>query len=218
MLVGERMKHPVLTITADVPVQDALARMRKDKIRRYPVVDKRGKLIGIVTDTDLMNASPSDATTLSVWEINYLLSKITVERVMAKEVITTTEDATIEEAARIMADNKIGGLPVLRDDRLVGIITETDLFNIFLEMLGARSAGVRVTVEVREEPGKLYELTRAIQELGGNILGMGAIMGESVETRAVTLKVSGIPLTKLEQAFSPLVEKIVDIREEKATV
>lgn len=216
MLVGERMKHPVLTITADVPVQDALARMRKDKIRRYPVVDKRGKIIGIVTDTDLMNASPSDATTLSVWEINYLLSKITVERVMAKEVITTTEDATIEEAARIMADNKIGGLPVLRDDRLVGIITETDLFNIFLEMLGARSAGVRVTVEVREEPGKLYELTRAIQELGGNILGMGAIMGESVETRAVTLKVSGIPLTKLEQAFSPLVEKIVDIREEKA--
>lgn len=216
MLVGERMKHPVLTITADVPVQDALARMRKDKIRRYPVVDKRGKLIGIVTDTDLMNASPSDATTLSVWEINYLLSKITVERVMAKEVITTTEDATIEEAARIMADNKIGGLPVLRDDRLVGIITETDLFNIFLEMLGARSAGVRVTVEVREEPGKLYELTRAIQELGGNILGMGAIMGESVETRAVTLKVSGISLTKLEQAFSPLVEKIVDIREEKA--
>ena len=148
MLVEERMKHPVLTITPDVPVQDALSRMQRDKVHRYPVVDKRGKLIGIVTDTDLVNASPSEATTLSVWEINYLLSKITVERVMAKELVTVTEDTTIEEAARTMADQRIGGLPVMRADKLVGIITESDIFNIFLELLGARTAGVRVTVEV----------------------------------------------------------------------
>ncbi len=215
MLVGERMKHPVLTITADVAVQDALARMKKEKVRRYPVVDKRGGLIGIVTDSDLMNASPSEATTLSVWEISSLLSRITVERVMSAKVITVTEDTTIEEAARIMADSKVGGLPVLRGDRLVGIITETDLFNIFLEMLGARTAGVRVTLEVLDQPGKLNEMTNAIQQLGGNINGLGAIQGESSVTRQLTIKVSGVELKALEAALKPLVEKVVDIRVEK---
>ena len=214
MLVEERMTHPVLTITADVPVQDALARMRKDKVRRYPVVDKRGKLIGIVTDSDLLNASPSEATTLSVWEISYLLAKITVERVMTTNVVTTSENATIEEAARILADRKVSGLPVMRDDRLVGIITETDLFNIFLEMLGARRAGVRVTVEVLDRPGKLHELTGAITNLGGNILGLGSIQGESSETSAITFKVAGVELEALKKAFEPLVEKVVDIRKE----
>ena len=216
MLVAERMSHPVLTITADVPVQDALLRMRKDKVRRYPVVDKRGKLIGIVTDTDLMNASPSDATTLSVWEINFLLSKITVERVMAKDVITTTEDAPVEEAARIMSDHHIGGLPVIRNDRLVGIITETDVFNIFLEMLGGRCEGVRATVEVQDQPGKLHELSGVINDLGGNIRGMGAIQGDSSETAYVTFKVSNVDLETFKQALLLRVEKIVDIRYEKA--
>jgi acetoin utilization protein AcuB len=199
----------------DVPVQDALARMRRDKVRRFPVVDKSGKLLGIVTDTDLMNASPSEATTLSVWEINYLLSKINVGRVMTKKVVTVTEDTPIEDAARMMADQHIGGLPVMRDDRLVGIITETDIFRIFLEMLGARTAGVRLTAEVREAPGKLYELAGAIHALGGNITGLGFIQGESTETRAVMIKVSGVELLALQKALAPLVEKITDIREEK---
>jgi acetoin utilization protein AcuB len=213
MLVGERMSTPVLTIEPDVPVQDALARMRKDKVRRYPVVDKRGKLIGIVTNTDLMNAQPSEATTLSVWEINYLLSKITVERVMTKNVIVTQEDCPIEEAARIMADNKIGGLPVMRGESLVGIITETDLFNILLEMLGARKSGVRLTVELLDQPGKLHQLSGAIYNLGGNVVGLGTMLGERVETQIVTIKVNGVKLEDLKKAVSPIVERIVDIRE-----
>ena len=213
MLVGERMSTPVLTITPDVPVQDALARMRKDKVRRYPVVDKHGKLIGIVTNTDLMNASPSEATTLSVWEVNYLLSKITVERVMTKDVITTCDDCPIEEAARIMADHKIGGMPVMRDGSLVGVITETDVFNIFLEMLGARIAGVRLTVEVLESPGKLHELAGAICTNGGNIIGLGATLGERAETRSLAIKVTGMSVDALKKAIEPVVEKIVDIRE-----
>ncbi|GAP10934.1 predicted transcriptional regulator, contains C-terminal CBS domains [Bellilinea caldifistulae] len=213
MLVGERMSTPVLTIEPDVPVQDALARMRKDKVRRYPVVDKRGKLIGIVTNTDLMNAQPSEATTLSVWEINYLLSKITVERVMTKNVIVTQEDCPIEEAARIMADNKIGGLPVMRGESLVGIITETDLFNILLEMLGARKSGVRLTVELLDQPGKLHQLSGVIYNLGGNVVGLGTMLGERVETQIVTIKVNGVKLEDLKKAVSPIVERIVDIRE-----
>lgn len=218
MLVAERMSHPVLTITADTPVQDALARMKKEKVRRYPVLDKYNMLIGIVTDTDLLNASPSEATTLSVWEVNYLLTKITVERVMSKKVITVKEDSTIEEAARIMADSHIGGLPVMRGDKLVGIITETDLFRVFLEMLGARIAGVRVTVEVKDQPGTFAQLTTAISKAGGNIRGMGAIQGESIDVSAITFKVEGVDLMVLKQALEPIVEKLVDIREEKGTI
>lgn len=213
MLVGERMSTPVLTIEPDVPVQDALARMRKDKVRRYPVVDRRGKLIGIVTNSDLMNASPSEATTLSVWEINYLQSKITVERVMTKNVITRQEDCPIEEAARIMADHKIGGLPVVRGESLVGIITETDLFNILLEMLGARKAGVRLTVELLDQPGKLHELSGVIYKLGGNIVGLGTMLGERAETQTVTIKVKGVTLEDLKKAVTPIVERVIDIRE-----
>jgi acetoin utilization protein AcuB len=218
MLVGERMSHPVLTVTADIPVQDALARMKKDHVRRYPVVDKNGKLVGIVTDNDLLNASPSQATTLSVWEIGYLLSKITVERVMTTKVITTTPDTTVEKAASIMSDANISCLPVMQGNRLVGIITETDLFHILLEMLGARVPGVRLTVEVEDRPGKLFELAGAIHGLGGNIVGMGAIQGESTSTRLLILKVADVKLEALEQAIQPLVEKVVDIRLEKGTL
>jgi len=213
MLVGERMSHPVFTITPDVPVQDALARMRRDKVRRYPVVDKAGKLIGIVTNSDLMNATPSEATTLSVWEINYLLSKITVERVMTKDVLTTCESCPMEEAALMMADHKIGGLPVMRGSDLVGIITETDLFKLFIEMLGARVAGVRLSVELEDVPGKLFELAGVVKDLGGNIHGLGTMLGETTSTRRVTLKVSGVKLEELRKAVEPHVVKIIDVRE-----
>ncbi len=212
MLIGKRMSHPVLTITADVPVQEALAQMRKDKVRRYPVVDKNKKLIGIVTYTDLLNASPSDATSLSVWEVNYLLSKITVERVMTKDVVTICSNCTIEDAARMMADNKIGGLPVVDDDKLVGIITETDLFKILLEMLGARTPGVRLTVELQDKPGSLHDLTGAISKLKGNIVGLGTVLGESTETNTLTAKVTGVEIDELRKAVEPVVEKVVDIR------
>jgi acetoin utilization protein AcuB len=218
MLVSERMTHPVLTIKPDVPVQDALTLMKRDKIHRYPVVDKGGKLLGIVTESDLMNASPSEATTLSVWEITALVAKITVERVMTKKVITVTEDTTIEEAARILADSSVGGLPVLRDNKLVGIITESDLFHIFLEMLGARTTGVRVTLEVLDVPGKLAELTTVISQMGGNIHGMGAIQGESTDSSTLTLKISNVTLEELKKALEPLVVKILDIRVEKGTL
>ncbi len=215
MLIRKRMSQPVLTITADVPVQEALAQMRKDKVRRYPVVDKHGKMIGIVTANDLMNASPSEATTLSAWEVNYLLSKITVERVMTKDVISICPDCTIEDAARILADHKIGGLPVVDDDKLVGMITETDLFKILLEMLGARTPGVRLTVELLDTPGTLHDLTGAICGIGGNIVGLGHTLGESAETHTVTAKVTRVKLEDLKKAVQPVVEKIVDIRETK---
>ena len=123
MLVGERMSRPPITIGPEMSIHDAVALFKKERIRRAPII-KGGKLVGIVSEKDLLNASPSPATTLSVWEMNYLLSKLTVAEVMTKNVITVAEDTPIEEAARIMADNKIGGLPVVKGTRVVGIITE----------------------------------------------------------------------------------------------
>ncbi len=211
MLVGERMSHPVITIPPDMPIIDALNLMKRERIRRTPVV-KDGKLVGIVSDKDLLNASPSPATSLSIWEINYHLSKITVEEIMTRDVITVTEDTPIEQAARIMADNKIGGLPVMRGDKVVGIITETDLFKLFLELLGAREPGVRVAVLVKDVPGQLARLTKAIAEQGGNIVALGTFAGEDPSTRDITIKIQGMEIDQVQKTLAPLAEKIVDIR------
>jgi acetoin utilization protein AcuB len=144
--------------------------------------------------------------------LNYLLSKITVKEIMTKHVLCVTEDTPIEEAARMMADNKVGGLPVMRDDHIVGIITETDLFKIFLELMGAREKGVRASVLVLDQPGQLARLSQAISNLGGNIIALGTFAGEDPSNRLITFKVSGVEENQLREAITPLVEKLVDIR------
>lgn len=217
MFVGDRMSKPVITVNPDMPIQEALNLMQRERIRRAPVVEPDGKLVGMVTRSDLLHASPSDATSLSVWEINFLLSRIQVGEIMSTEVVTVSEDTPVEEAALLMADNKIGGLPVLRDGQIVGIITETDLFKIFLEMFGARVHGFRVSAIVPNKPGELAKLTNAIFERKGNILGLGTFMGESAADGLITIKVSGISKEELEKAVQPVVTKIVDIRETQAT-
>ncbi|HEC35533.1 MAG TPA: CBS domain-containing protein, partial [Anaerolineae bacterium] len=178
MLVGDRMTVRPITVAEDASVDEALQLMRNERIRRLPVVDKHGRMVGIVSELDLLKVSPSPATSLSIYEIPYLLSKIKMRDVMTRDVITVSEDTPLEEAARIMADNKIGGLPVMRGDKLVGIITETDMFKIFLEMLGARESGVRLSLLVPEEKGILAEISGKITKMGGNILALGTTMGE----------------------------------------
>ena len=211
MLVGERMSKPVITIPPDMSISDALNLMKKERIRRTPVV-KDGKLAGIVSDKDLLNASPSPVTTLSIWEMNYLLSKVTVSEIMSKNVMTVTEDTPIEQAARIMADNKIGGLPVMRDGHVIGIITETDLFKVFLELLGAREAGVRVTALVEDKPGRLAALTEAIAAKKGNFIAFGQFTDENLSNKIVTFKVKGLTLEEVKEAVEPAVKEILDIR------
>ena len=164
-------------------------------------------------EDDLLHASPSDATSLSVFEINYLMSKITVERVMTTDVITVTEDTPLEEAARIMADQSVGGLPVVKGKAVVGMITQTDLFHLFLEMLGAREPGLRLTALVKEEPGMLHRLTKAIDKAGGNIVALSTFAGLSSEDREVTLKVNEMDEQTLRKVLQPLVIEIKDLRE-----
>jgi acetoin utilization protein AcuB len=212
MLVKDRMSAHPITIEPDTSVTEALSFMRQNRVRRLPVVDRHGNLLGIVSEKDLLYASPSPATSLSVYEIGYLLSKLKVKEIMTREVITVCPDCPIEEAARIMVDHKIGGLPVVEDGRLVGIITETDLFKVFLEMLGAREQGLRVSVSVRNEPGTLARLASAIASQGGDILSLGTFYGEDRSHGRITLKVRGITEEQVRIAVQQAEAELRDIR------
>jgi len=212
MFVGERMSHPVISVSPDDPINDVLAMFRNEHIRRAPVI-KEGKLLGIVSERDLLNASPSSATTLSVWELHYLISKVKVKDVMTKKVITVDADTPIEEAARVMADKKIGGLPVISSGKVVGMITETDLFKILLELMGARQKAIRVTATVPDRPGELARITRAIAEAGGDFISFGIFAGPDADSRVVTFKVQRMKKEKVKEVLENVVQKFWDIRQ-----
>ena len=213
MFVGERMSRPVITVSSEIPIHDAIAMFKKEHIRRAPVVNQDGKLVGIVTENDLLNASPSPVTSLSVWEMNYLMSKVTVKQVMTKKVKTIDVTTPIEEAARIMADLKIGGMPVVRDGKVVGMITETNLFKIFLELMGARTKALRVTAVVDDKPGTLAKITKAIADAGGNIISFGQFAGDDPSTKILTFKVAGVKKDEVKNALAKYVLKFWDIRQ-----
>jgi acetoin utilization protein AcuB len=168
MIVKSRMTSNPYTISPDATIAEALEIMRKNNIRRLPVV-KNGKLIGIVTEREVLEVSPSKATTLSVFELNYLLSRTKVNTVMTRDVITVTPDTLLEEAAVLMRDNSIGALPVIQDEKVVGIITETNIFDAFIDLLGFRDSGTRISVEVEDSPGILANVANVIKGFGANI-------------------------------------------------
>ncbi len=215
MLVRERMTSNPVTVTPETSVRDALQLMREKKIRRMPVLDSQGQLVGIISEKDLLYASPSSATSLNVWEIHDLLYKLQVRKVMTTRVLTVGEDQPLEDAARMMADAKIGGLPVMRGKTLVGIITESDLFKAFLQFLGGRRPGVRITAMIPNTKGTLAKITNAIFGVGGNIVGLafsedpnpGAAQWEMM------VKVQDAPQAKLVEALKPVVREIMDVRE-----
>ena len=213
MLVRERMSRNPYTISADAPMEEALKQMRANSFRHLPVVDKSGKLVGIVSETDLLYASPTSAASLSIYEMQYLLSRLTVGQVMTKDVITVAEDTPVEDAASIMTDHKIGGLPVLRDGEIIGIITETDLFKLFMELLGARKKGVRLTMLVADVKGTLSKITAAIAQQGGNIVSLGTFLGEDPTNLTVTIKVNDVPQDTLVNALKPFIVEMLDARE-----
>ena len=209
MLVRDKMfKYPV-TAKPGASVPDALKIIQGAKVRQLPVLNDDGRLVGIVSLVDLFRVSPSPATSLSVWEIDYLLEKIKVESVMTKEVITVTEDTPLEEAGRIMADNAISGLPVMRGDELVGIITESELFSTLMELFGARRSGVRVMAKMALVKGGLARLAGAVAEADGHFVAFGIHPSDD----AVTFKVQGVEKDKLIKAIEPFVVELLDVRE-----
>ena len=211
MLVKDRMTPDPKTITPDTSFPDAFRIIREKKVRHLPVVNKRGKLVGVVAQTDLLHASPSSATALSVFEMNYLLANLRVEEVMSSPPITVPEDAPLEEAARVMVEHKIGCLPVMRDGELVGVITETDIFETFVEILGGEAASLRVTVRVPDVRGELARLTKVIAEQGGDICSVAIFRGEDPEQVYITFRLDGVDEDVLIPALETEVEEVVHV-------
>lgn len=212
MIVADVMTRNPLFVHPDMSVPDARALIKKEKVGRLPVLDRENRLVGIVTEWDLINASPSVATTLDIYEMGFLLSKLKVEQVMERSVITVSEDTVIEEAARIMDDHHISALPVMRSGLLVGIISDGDIFRIFIELFGARQEGVRLTMLVPEQRGELHNITHAVMEKGGDIIALVISDGEDVSNKTCILKVANVARDDLLEAVKPYALKIEDIR------
>ena len=213
MLVKKIMvKNPVF-ISPETTVNEVRALMEKEKFGHVPVLDKNNVLVGIVTRDDLTKAEPSAATTLDQYEISYLLSKMTVKDIMVKNVITVQENEVVEVAARTMADRDIGCLPVMRGKLLVGIITDTDLFHVFVNAFGARHEGVRIVGIFSEKPGQLAKLCQAIAESGGNIVSLVTSEGDDLSCRRITMKIDSLSREKLEAIIKEIPDlELEDIR------
>lgn len=216
MLVKDRMTPNPTTATEESSFEEALHVMKEKKIRRLPIVNKSGRLSGIVVQKDLFSASPSTATSLSVFEVHYLLSKLKMKDVMSKRVVTIGDDCPLEEAARIMVDYKIGCLPISKDGKLLGIITETDIFKTFVEILGGREKGLRLTLDVTERKGALAAIASEIAKQDGNIISVATFSGRDASDRIITVKIVGAPkeaLLKDLEASGVMVLNAIDMTE-----
>lgn len=213
MIVGNRMTKNPFTVKMSESLSDAREILKKEKIHHLPVISDKGALVGIITEKDILSASPSPATTLDVWEMYSLLAKLTVGDVMNKNPVSCKPDVAVEEAARLMSDNDIGGLPVVDDGILVGIITESDLFEIFIELFASREKGLRLTALAPDVHGELANLAGAIKDAGGDILAFGFVRGENPTNRLCVVKVSGLARKELLKAVEPFVVEIRDLRE-----
>jgi acetoin utilization protein AcuB len=214
MLVKDIMSSPAVTISPETPFQDALKLMRQKRFRRLPVVNRSSELIGIVSERDLLYATPSPVSSLSVWELHYLLSQMQVQNMMTKDVMSTTPDTPIEDAAEILAIHKIGGMPVVDENNYVlGVITETDIFNAFVEMMATQQQGLRLTLEAPDRVGMLAELALAIAEEGGHIVSMGTYKEANQGNRRVLVKVQGLSKGQLVEISERLGDHIIDARE-----
>jgi acetoin utilization protein AcuB len=213
VLVKYRMTPEPIIVRPDVSIAEALDQMRRDGVHRYPVVDTRGRLVGIVSESDLLYASPSSVTTLNVWELTYLLNQVKVRETMTKDVITIDEEAPIEEAAQLMREHHVGALPVLRRGKLAGLITESDLFDVFLELLMAQEAGLRLTVLAPYVKGSMAQITTAITQAGGLIHSLNSFVPENPDQWGCIIKVADISREALLQVVEPLVVEVLDLRE-----
>ena len=214
MIVSKFMTRNPVFIRPDVSLSEARQIMDKEQVGHLPVLDKNNTLVGLITKKDLLKAGPSPATSLDMYEISYLLSKLTVEKIMEKNVVTVAADEVLEEAARIMADKGIGCLPVMNGSLLVGIITDTDLFREFIDAFGARHKGVRITLNLSEKPGQLAKFTSAVAEKGGNFVAFISAEGDDLSHRRATMKITGISRADIEEAAKTLDNaEIEDLRE-----
>jgi acetoin utilization protein AcuB len=237
VLVRDRMTaQPLVVVTPDTPVTEAQRLMQEHGLRHLPVVLEGDRLVGLLTRETMLRAIPWSAASLSALETKYLLSKIKVDKVMIRDVVTASEDLAVEEAARVMVDLKIGCLPVVAEsppgdgrhgdgqlappaEHLIGIITDIDLLATTMEMLGARRPGLRLSVLVPYRVGEIARVSSAVAAIGGNVTAFGTWEADLDATTGVprgfgmVLRVDGVSREQLTVAIHELQDvEILDVR------
>jgi acetoin utilization protein AcuB len=224
MLVKNWMSKDVITIDVNDSMQKAVKLLKEHDIRMLPVM-RKGKLVGIVTDRDLKRSSASDATTLDVHELLYLISKIKVKDIMTKDPITVPPDFTVEETAEVLLNNKISGAPVLdQDGNIIGTITQTDLFRVLISLTGVGKRGIQFACRLEDRPGSIKEIADVIRNYGGRMVSILTSYDRVPEGyRKVYIRMHGIERPKLRELKQELSEiavlmYIVDHRENKREI
>ena len=215
MFVKDRMTSDLICGQPDMAVTEAQDLMLSKNIRHLPIVINENKLVGLVTRTSLRSALPSDVSRFSRFEVSYTLSQIKVHSVMVKDVITIEPDTPIENAAFVMADKKIGTLPVVQEEKLVGIISDSDLFATMTSLLGANTPGIRVTVQQPDNSGVIARLTSVIADGGGYLSVCVGYYPQNEPDQWVSLcKVQNIEENKLIEVINSIDDTtILDIRQ-----
>ena len=205
MLVTNWMSKNIITVDENDSMQDAMKLLKEHDIRMLPVT-KKGKLVGIVTDRDLKRASASDATTLEIHELLYLLSRIKVKNLMTKEVITVPPDFTVEETALVLQKNKISGVPVVDSKgELVGTITQTDLFRVLISLTGVAKGGIQFGLQVEDRPGSIKEVADIIRMYGGRMVSiLSSYDAVPQYYRKVYIRMRGIERSELQKLIQEL--------------
>lgn len=221
MLIRYWMSKPVVTVDKKDSMQQASVLMKENRIRLLPVVDK-GKLCGIISDRDLKRASASDATSLDVHELLYLISKIKVADIMTRDVVTVNQDWTVEEAADLMLDRKISGAPVVDDKgQLCGVITQTDLFKATLYITGLKKKGFHLAFVLEDTPGSIMEIVNVVREFGGRMASILSTYERAPSGyRNVYLRFYGVSRDRIDEMLKILKSKaklryMVDHRENR---
>jgi acetoin utilization protein AcuB len=214
MLVKDQMTPNPICGHPEMPITEAQALMQENNIRHLPILGEQKNLVGLITLRSLMNAVPADLSQFSPFVVNYVLAKLKARNIMVKDVITISEDTPFEEAARIMADKKIGCLPVMQGDELVGIISDNDLFTIMVGLLGARREGVRVTVNQPDRAGEVARISKAIAEKGGYLSVFVTYPTANPEIWASVVKVTNLPQDSVVETLGSLPDiEVKDVRE-----
>lgn len=207
MFVKNKMTANPFTISPEQSMSDAREIMEQYSVRRLPVVQD-SKLVGVVSREDINRASPSMATSLTVNELTYLLNKTKIKKIMTKNPISISPNALLEEAAILMRDNSVSFLPVVDNNKLVGIITESDIFDSFIELLGFREKGTRLTIEVNDEPGIMSHLTGIVGVYGANITHVAVYRGTSGKS-AVVIGINSLNTSAIENSIEEHGYKII---------
>ncbi|MCL1916147.1 MAG: CBS and ACT domain-containing protein [Desulfovibrionaceae bacterium] len=206
MLIRDWMTSEVIAVPAQLSMVKASRLMKEHGIRRLPVLDEQGALLGIVSDRDIKEASPSKATTLDMHELYYLLSEIKVKDIMTKNPFSVRGDDPVEQAAALMLDRHIGGLPVVDEaNRVIGIITDSDIFRVLLAITGAASGGLQLAFELSRRPGALKEVLEAVQKRGAGVVSV-LTSEKDEETRRVYIRARDLPPVERKKLISDMRE------------